>query len=718
MIKNRSAAAGGAAVLFIGLVAGQIERSETVRASAVTRRPVAGTFALPLSFEVNQGQADAAVDFVSSGRGHSLKLSAAGLRWSPPRSQSGDPGSLDLRMTLASANRRSAARCAEDMPGKVNYLLGDDPARWRRNVPACAKVEYDGVYPGVNVVYYGNQQQLEYDFILAPGVDPNVIALEFAGAIGLEIDGAGSLVLRTADSVVELHKPSIYQQVGDIRKEIAGGYVFADNGQVSFRVGRHDPSRALVIDPVIAYSTLFGGMGGEAGRAIVLDKAGNAYVTGETSSTSIPGAASRHLAPAGSTDAFIAKISADGGRLDYVTYLGGHGADVGYSLAVDAGGSVYVTGDTSSRDFPLMKPLQSTLGGNADVFVAKLTPDGSQLVYSTYVGGKAGERGQGIAVDASGSAYVAGYTHSMDFPVANALQEAFAGGNADAFVFKLSPEGSTLAYSTYLGGGNDRPDIATGIAVDAAGNAYVTGFTNSRDFPTVHPVQPFRGPTDAFVSKLDPSGSALVYSTHLGGKADDEAMAIAVDASGSAYVTGHTESIDFPTTAHAFSTSCVAVAVAIPIGDICSGGDAFVAKLSPDGSALVYSTYVNARRFEVGRGIAVDAVGNAYVTGITGSSDLPVTNALQSTFGGADFDAFLLRVNPDGSALTYASYLGGSGNDQGYGVAVDAVGHAFVTGTTASRDFPTKRSSTLQGSSDAFVVKVDLSKAGSPTAAR
>ncbi len=352
--------------------------------------------------------------------------------------------------------------------------------------------------------------------------------------------------------------------------------------------------------------------------------------------------------------------------------------------------------------------MQPALGGAADVFVAKLSADGSQLLYSTYLGGSGGERGQGIAVDASGNAYVTGYTHSTNFPTVNPLQGAFAGGNADAFVLKLNPSGSALIYSTYLGGGNDRPDIGTAIAVDSAGNAYVTGFTNSVDFPTVKPLQPFRGPTDVFVAKLNPGGSVLLYSTHLGGGADDEGMGIAVDASGNAYVTGHTESLNFPTTAGAFSTSCVAVPVRIPIGDICSGGDAFISKLSPDGSALVYSTYLNGRRFEVGRGIAVDSAGSAYVTGFTGSPDFPSVNPLQKAFGGGDFDAFVVKLNPGGSMLTYSTYLGGSGDDGGYGIAVDAAGSAYVTGFTGSPDFPTRNPlpRASRGFRDVFVAKI------------
>lgn len=697
-----------AVLTFSGLLFAGPTDSRIPRGADATRR-VLRSASPPLSFEVNRGQADPEVDFLSRGHGYSLLLSSGGLRLSlaPQGVARNVAGNSVLRMTLVAANPRPRTTRHEEMPEKVNYLLGNDPARWHTNIPTYAKVGYESVYPGVDLIYYGHREQLEYDFVVAPGRDPKVIALEFEGTT--ELDAAGSLVVRTASgATVQLHKPFVYQETGDARREVGGAYALLGGGRVGFDVGRYDPSRPLVIDPVVSYSTYLGGTGGEAGRAIAVDKAGNAYVTGETTSTDLPGVGSLRRVSGGGTDVFIAKLSADGSRLLYTTYLGGSGADVGYSLTLDASGNIYVTGDTRSTDFPLVKPVQATLGGSADVFVAKLTGDGSQLLYSTYLGGTAGERGLGIAVDASGSACVTGYTQSVDFPTVNALQKAFAGGNADAFVLKLNPAGSALTYSTYLGGGNDRPDIGTGIAADAAGNAYVTGFTNSVEFPTRNPLQPFVGPTDVFVTKLDPGG-ALVYSTHLGGKADDEAMAIAVDSSGSAYVTGHTESLDFPTTKGAFRTSCVAVAVTIPIGNICSGGDAFISKLSADGSSLLYSTYVNGKQFEVGRGIAVDGNGNAYVTGITSSVDFPVASPLQKVYGGGDFDGFLVKVNPAGSALTYATYLGGGDTEAGYGVAVDAAGNVFITGSTGSRNFPLKRplSSALRGSSDAFILKIE-----------
>jgi hypothetical protein len=662
--------------------------------------------ALPLAFEINQGQTDRQADFLFRGGDHVLFLTPT----EATLTLAFEERYAELRMKLIGANPRAARANFEALPGKVNYFLGKDPVMWRSGIATYAKVEYQNVYPGVDLVYHGNHDELEFDFIVAPGARPEMIKIDFEGAKKIEIDSAGDLILKVADKhVLRMHKPFMYQQIDGDRREISGGYILEEH-RLGFQIGRYDVERPLVIDPVFAYSTRLGGSNNSAGYAIAVDAAGNAYVTGETG-TNFPRAKRIHGVGGGSTDVFVAKLSVDGSQLLYITYLGGSDADVGYGIAVDAAGSAYITGDTRSADFPLANPLQAKLGGAADIFVAKLSADGSQLLYSTYIGGSGGERGLGIAVDAFGNAYITGYTNSLNFPIANALQPAFAGGNADAFVLKLNASGSALIYSTYLGGGNDRPDIGTAIAADTVGNAYVTGFTNSADFPTKNPLQRFVGPTDVFVTKLNPAG-ALVYSTHLGGSADDEAMGIAIDTAGSAYVTGHTESPNFPTTAGAFSPKCVSIDAKLPIGDICLGGDAFVSKISPDGSALVYSTFLNGRGFEVGRGIAVDAAGHAYVTGFTTSPDFPTMNPLQKEFGGGHYDAFVVKLNPNGSALAYSTFLGGSGDDGGYGIAVDIMGNVYVTGITNSSNFSARNSliaptpNAPRGPNDAFVVKI------------
>jgi hypothetical protein len=692
---------------------------------------------LPLAFEVNEGQTDTTVDFVSRGPGYTLFLGATeaafalavpprddkGVRRlpsrSPSRTPSAVPTSTALRMQLAGSNPRASKRELQPLPGKVNYFLGSDPSKWRTNVAIYAQVEYQNVYPGVDLRYYGNERELEYDFIVAPGADPKAIRLTFDGAREFNIDADGNLLLHTAaGSELQLRKPFIYQEKGSDREEIKGGFVLAE-GHVGFQLGAYDANRPVVIDPTLVYSTHLGGAHSSSGQGIAVDAAGNVYVTGDTNAVDFPTAKPLQRAQGGSTNVFITKLSPDGSKMLYSTYIGGNGDDVGYGIAVDAAGNAYVTGDTSSANFPLEKPLQKNFGGIFDAFALKISSDGSKLIYSTFVGGSQGDRGDAIAVDASGSAYITGYTYSTDFPVVNPIETAFTDGNVHCFVAKVNPAGSALVYSTYLGGGDDRPEQATGIAVDSAGNAYVTGYTNSAKFPSVNPIQKFVGPTDVFVTKINAAGSAFAYSTHIGGNADDEGMAIAVDASGSAYVTGETESLDFPTTPGAYSTKCFAVPTPGRMRELCSGGDVFVSKLSPDGSKLVYSTFVNGTDFEVGRGIAVDSAGSAYITGLTTSNDFPSVNPLQKAFGGGDFDAFVFKLSPDGSALVYSSPLGGTGNDGGYAIAVDGKGNAYVTGYTYSTDFPTKNplrngsGKANPGYRDVFVAKIS-DKGGTP----
>lgn len=738
-VKLRFLAMATAALMLVGAapIPPDVRPEVGNRADTQQRLEVYGE--LPLIFEANQGQTDARVDFLSRGRGYTLFLTPTeavislvlpesgqgmGPEISTAFSASGPLAppvppatpAIDarrrvttLRMKLLGANAQSGKVGLEELPGKVNHFLGSDSATWRSNVATYAKVGYRDVYPGVDLVYYGNQRRLEYDFVVAPGADPEAITLSFEGVDRLDVDARGDLVLRTAGQpVLRLQRPLIYQDIDGVRQTVSGAYAIEGTHRVSFLIGAYDTAKPLVIDPVFAYATHLGGGAGDTGYAIAVDASGSAYVTGATNSADFPLEAPMQGAYGGSTDVFVSKFSADGSELLYTTYFGGSRADLAYAIALDAAGDVYVTGDTQSTDFPLVNPVQAALGGSADVFVAKLSGDGSNLVYSTYLGGRVGDRGQGIAVDAAGSAYVTGFSNSTDFPLVDPMQTTFAGGPGTAFVLKLNPSGSALIYSTYLGGSRGFPDLGYAIAVDAAGNAYVTGLTNSVDFPTVNPIQSFGGQTDVFVAKLNPSGSELIYSTFLGGPADDEGMSIAVDAAGHAYVTGDTESMNFPVTAGAYRTSCTPFLTNIPIGALCSGGDVFVSKLSVDGSALVYSTYVSGNNYDVGLGIALDSAGNAYVAGFTGSDDFPTINAVQKAYGGERFDAFVMKLNPSGSALIYATFLGGSREDGGYGIALDDAGNAYVTGFTLSPDFPSRNplSSASVGSRDAFVAKI------------
>jgi hypothetical protein len=573
------------------------------------------------------------------------------------------------------------------------------------------RVRYEAIYPGIDLLYYGNDRQLEYDFVVAAGADPDRIQLTFTGADRLAINAAGELVLHTAAGALAQPKPIVYQEVDGVRRAIEGSYRIAGDRQIGFSVGAYDRTRPLVIDPVLAYSTYFGGGYDDIGWDIAVDAAGNAHITGTRPSVRSPEATDY--------DAFVAKFG-PGGALLWLTDLGDGCEDESRGVALDSTGSVYVTGSLGNcYPFPELQP---------GAFVAKLNAAGGPIYlfpFSDYWYGGS-DLGQAVAVDSAGRAYITGITSSHEFPVTpGAFQPAFAGGIGDGFVVKVNAAGTALLYASYMGGAGY--ESLNDIALDGSGNAFVTGSTDSRDLPiTLGAFQPAHrgwhpGNRNGFVTKVNGSGTALVYSTYLGGSDDDIAQGIAVDTGGRAYVTGVIESIDFPTTAGAFQP--------VPPGDrwcyykYCT--DAFVTKLNASGSALVYSTYLGGDIFDEGTGIAIDAAGNAYVTGTTLSFTFPTLDAFQPTGAGGD-DAFVAKLNAAGSALLYSSYLGGSaqsetgfeGEDRGLRIAADSAGgSAFVIGLTRSPNLPTQAAhqpafgggvcgSTGYRCSDAFVAKI------------
>ncbi|MGJ0490753.1 SBBP repeat-containing protein [Methylobacter sp.] len=665
---------------------------------------------LPLSFEANQGQTDAQVKFLARGQGYTLFLTPtetvlslkkpqakAKISQSSAKSSSASEAiGTVLRMQLAGANSAPKVVGREPLPGHVNYLIGKDPGQWHTQVPTYGKVAYEGVYPGVDLVYYGNQGQLEYDFVVAPGADPHNIKLTFQGANNIKVTPAGELVLHTANGDLRMHKPVIYQQIEGVRQPIAGSYALKADQTVGFQVAAYDAAHPLIIDPVLVYSTYLGGSGNDDSSDITVDLQGRAYVTGTTDSSDFPTMDALQPTKSGDKDAFVAKLSTDGRALRYATYLGGNSSDSGNGIAVDLLGQAVVTGFTDSPDFPTKNALQPNLKTGivlGDAFVAKLSADGRALHYATYLGGSSNDGGNGIAVDLRGQAYVTGFTDSPDFPTKNALQPT-KDGDTDGFVAKLSADGRALRYSTYLGAGND--DSGSDIAVDLRGRAYVAGFTQSPGFPTKNAQQPTingLAPGDAFVTQLSASGSTLGYSTYLGGSDNEIVGSIAVDLRGQAYVIGTTRSPDFPTK-NALQSAL--------------GGseDAFVAKFSPTG-ALRYSTYLGGRDIDVGGGIAVDRQGQAYVTGGTVSSAFPIVNPLQADVSG-NGSVFVAKFSADGLTLRYSTYLGGKEGSGNGKIAVDRKGQAYVTGTTQSTDFPTANAlqPTLGGGVDAFVAKI------------
>jgi hypothetical protein len=664
---------------------------------------------LPLSFEANHGQTDSQVKFLSRRPGFTLYLKpteAVLVFMATPAALPEADTQRVVRMQLLGANPSTSMTGLEQLPGRVNYFIGNNPHQWRTNLPTYAKVKYEAAYPGIDLLYYGNQRQLEFDFIVAPGADPEAIRLSMEGADHLEVDTQGDLVLYAGSEQIRAAKPLVYQVVNGVRREISGSYVLTAAHQVGIQIAAYDASRPLIIDPTFIYSTYLGGSGDDLGLGVGVDAAGNAFVTGSTTSLNFPatpGAFQTTFAGGGpGGDVFVTKLNPTGSGLFFSTYLGGSGDDVASGIAVDSSGNAYVIGYTGSTNFPATAgAFQTALAGGIlrDAFVTKL--DGAGLLsYSTYLGGTGDDRAFAIAIDASGNAYATGATASNDFSTTVSSFQPLNPCSGDcSFVTKLNPIGSGLVYSTYLGpSGNIAQGF--GIAVDTSDNAYVTGGTAAVNFPTTPGAfqTTYGGGSDTYVTKLNLTGSALVYSTYLGGSGNDNVHAITVDSSGNAFVTGLTNSLTFPTTAGAFQPGYAGV------------GDVFVTKLNPTGTGLVYSTYLGGSQQDDGWGIALDGSGNAYVTGLTVSSDFPTTlGAIQPVNSGGS-DAFVTALNPTGTGLVYSSYLGGAGSDAGRGIAVDSLTNAYVGGVTDSLNFPTTTGAFQTtyggGPDDAFVTKI------------
>jgi|GEM_PF-2074936 len=601
--------------------------------------------AMPLPFTENCGQFDPRVRFQAHTRRATVWITGDGVYYDflrprsristePMASSNREVECLTIGVTFIHANPSPSLAGAGLQQYHTNYLIGSDPLEWRTGVPNYDTVVFNGIYSGIDLKYYGNSAGLEYDFIVSPGADASQIEVRYDGATSLSIDGLGNLVVETSWGTVTEHTPRLYQFDEDRCVELSGRYTLISENSFGFRL---DDS----YNPALA---------------LVIDP-----------------------------------------TLTYSTYLGGGSDEYGYEIAVDGSGSAYVMGVTFSSDFPTVSSYDGTHNGSGDVFIAKVNAAGSGLVYSTYIGGGSDDFSYGIAVDGSGNAYITGYTQSTNFPTLNSYQAMHAGGTYDAFVTKLNSAGDGLEYSTYLGGGAD--DLAVGgIAVDGGGNAYVTGWTTSTNFPTVNAYQSDRGLTDVFVTKLNAFGNGLEYSTYLGGNlSSEEGWGIAVDGDGNAYVVGKTNSSDFPTVN--------------PYDGTLNGTDAFVVKLNSLGNGLIYGTYLGGTGSDGERClVAVDGDGNAYVTGWTTSTDYPMVNAYQASYGGGGYDAFVTKLNSDGDGLEYSTYLGGNGQDFGDDIAVDGSGHAHIVGRTQSTNFPTvdpHQANHGGGIDDAFVAELN-----------
>ncbi len=608
-----------------------------------------------------------------------------------------------IRMTLPGSNDNVEPIGVDRLVGRTHVLIGNDPSQWQRGIPHFSKVRYEEIYPGVDLVFYGNPDDLEYDFVVAPYADPANIRIAFEGAGRLRVDDQGDLVLRTKAGEVRHRRPRAYQVIDGHDRKVQAHYEIDPQGVVRFAVGEFDRWHPLILDPVLAYATYLGGIDTDLGHAIAVDSEGCAYITGQAVSPNFPrtpGFPEPNHLDGDTSYAYVTKLDPSGSRILYSTVFGGSDYDIGNAIEVDSSGAAYIVGESRSEDFPATtRAIQRSHAGGRDAFVAKLSPDGSTLVYATYLGGSEVDLGNALAIDAAGSAYVSGVTVSADFPTtSNAYQREYA-SREDVFVAKLSPDGSRLLYSTYVGSVGD--DEATGMTVDRSGNVYLAGTTATRRA---------LGPSDAYCLKLNPTGSEVVYLKLFGGTGVEEANAVTVDDAGNAYLTGTVFSKDFPTTPGVFQPASRS-----PLPDTLAaiGYDAFVAKINPRGQDLVFSTFLNGSVAGVGRAIRLDPEGNIVVAGFTRSEDFPVTaGALTPPDPVREFKGFLAKLDPNGRELLYSTRIGGSALQNVWDMTLDQAGNAYLVGSSISQDFPvTERAlqTTLGGAFDAFVVKFSAS---------
>lgn len=656
---------------------------------------------LPIAFEENRGQTDPAVKFIARGAGYAMFVTGGEMVVVLPSRESRQRAVV--RMALVGGNADPVVTGRDRLPGTVNYFVGRDRSTWRTNVPRYARVELANVYPGVGMVYYGDGRRLEYDFVVAPGADPGVIRLAFDGAERLSTDARGDLVLATAAGELRMHAPVTYQTIGGERRAIASAYTLSrrDDGrtEVGVRVAAWDRRHALVIDPVLSYATYLGGAGADSVFGIAADGDGHAYVTGNTFSTNFPTAGAIQDESFGGSDAFVTKLNAAGTALVYSTYLGGAAFDAGTAIAVDVEGNAYVAGFTDSDDFPVTDgAYQPFRYGGQDAFVIKLGPAGDTVEYSTYLGGSDDDFANAIAIDPFRFAYVTGSTSSADFPVAGAnIAQSVHGGGVDAFVTRLSQDGSSSAWSTFLGGF----DVDRGTAITTyrrssfLTDVFVTGSTSSLDFPVSENASRETlgdATTQAFVTKLAGATGQIAFSTYFGGNDGETfASAIAVDGTGHAHIAGSTTSSSLSSVSAAQTT-------------LKGTQDAFVTRFNPFGTLLQMSTYLGGTGGDAATAIAVNRYnGRIWVAGRTTSTDFPrATGTVTSTA------TFAVRLSPNNGNPLASTLLSGDGTISGNALALDGSANAYLGGHLAATDLATTAGAyqpTTGGSTDGFVVK-------------
>lgn len=724
MCQPRAVSFSGIKIVFIVAAVAAVGRTETFDSSRQAV-PSIDSVKLPIAFEPNTGRESGSVAFKVRTRAYTGLLTRSGsLQLAVSSTRDGAARMGPFAMDLQNSNRNPQIGTEAPLATRINYFIGKDSGGWKRDIPTYESVLFRGVYPGVNLRYYGSSHQVEYDFQLQPGVDPQQITIRFRGASRVFVDAQERLHVLFGDRTILQERPIAYQTTRQgVQEEIACRFVRKSFRGVGFELGEFDHSLPLTIDPTIVYSSFVDGNLGDDIYKIALDGQGNLCFVGRTRSTNLGTVNALQTLP---REMFVGKLNAAGTAFLYLTYLGTGAQDQPYGIAADANGSCYLLGATATPNFPTTTgSFQSTFQGGADYFVAKLSPSGNALVYATYLGGSDFEAqtevlSGGIAVDAAGNAYVSGSTPSTDFPVtAGAFQTAAKG--FDAFVTKINATGTALIYSTRLGGSGD--DFATAIAIDSTGNAFVTGYTGSHDFPVSvgalqiegkqHPTQ--IGWVDAFVAKVNASGSALLYATFLGGSNNDAGWSIQTDTRGNAYVGGTTSSQDFPVTPGAYKTSLAGTGSNCTyFGDVpCT--DFFVSKINSTGTALAYSTLLGGSADEGGGlpwgsndgAIAVDVKGAVYVVSSTKSRDLPTSSAIQSGPQEGS-DAFVCKLAPTGATVEYCTYLGGTGEDFANGAATDSSGNLFISGSTSSAKFPNASGLALNslGSSAGFILKI------------
>jgi N-acetylneuraminic acid mutarotase len=690
---------------------------------------------LPLSFEPNAGQTDPSVRFMAHASGGTLfftpsrvVLALAGTRDQGLGTKSGtakhstNPQSQipkPLSIEFVGANPSTEIQNGEALPGKVNYLRGNDPSAWHRNLPTYAGIGYHDLYAGIDLNYSGTGGDLKGTYTVAAGADPSQIRWRYDGAKGTTkaqsvattLDTAGNLqielnsALNTPHSTLTEHAPLAWQEIDGKRVAVSVSYRLNADGTIGFELGAYDHAKPLTIDPTITYSTYLGGFYGDGAASIELDSGGNIYVGGTTSSSDFPMAGNPYqpIYGGGDYDMFASKISPNGSSLIYSTFVGGGDWDVGGLAGVDAAGIATLGGWTTSDDFPTTPgAYQTEYAGTGDVAVAKLSADGSDLIFGSYWGDAGVDESDGFAVDSAGNTYFTGYW--------------IPGFSFWAFVAALSPDGSQQLFRRNLGGsvpgpGDENANTSGfGVAVDGSGNIYVTGYTRAADFPTTPgayrtSIEAFE---DGFMTKLSPMAQSIIYSTYIPGGVSDYPYDIAIDQSGNAYITGNTSSSDYPTTPGVFQSSC---------------GDprcAFITKLNPAGSALVYSSFLGGPDFyfeteDYGFVVRVNQAGNAYVGGYTSAPDFPVVNSIQATLHGP-YDGFLTKFNLAGTGVEYSTYLGGSAGDSIEGITLDGLGHVYIAGSSSSTDFPVVNplQPTNHGGGDAIIAVI--SEEGAVTA--